>query len=291
VTIVVGIDPVGPNQDVVTLAADLQPLMDADVILATVRPPTIEIPSRGNVDAEWTAFLHERAETALGAAAKFMTDTCGVKPSATRIVVQGSVSRGLRALAAEVGGVSIVIGPGSSGVAGHLALGSVAQSLLHSGETSVALTPAGYASASTTITRLVVGFTGDTASEGVVTTALDLAQVSRTPVDLLTVVIRATRIPAPRLGSDPESAVLQAVTEQAMQAQAQMRQEHPVISGIAVEQADTVQDAMDQFDWRAGDVLVLGSGADGILHRVFLGDTSHQLLRAARVPTLVLPRA
>lgn len=289
-TIVVGIDPIGANHETVALASQLQRLMGADVLLATVRPPTMELPSRGNVDAEWTAYLHEQAQTALASATEELAQFSGALPVEPRIVVHASVSRGLRAVAAEVHATAIVIGPGSSSVVGRLALGSVAQSLLHSGETPVALAPGGYRAESSTITRLVVGFEPDPESQTVVASAVNLARAHMTPVDLLTLVVRVTRIAAPRLGTDPESAVLQAVTEQAMEAQTRLRHEYPAITRGAVEHGDTVQGAMEHFDWRDGDLFVLGSSADGILHRVFLGDTSHHILRAARVPTLVLPR-
>lgn len=181
------------------------------------------------------------------------------------------------------------VNPHANGLPGRLMLGSVAQSLLHSGEVPIALAPSGYANAP--FTRLVVGFEAHPEAESVVQSALELAHGSHATVELLTVVVRVTKITAPRLGHDPEHAVLQAMTEQAQEEQAQMRRRFPAIAGVKIESADSVQGAMDSFDWRAGDLFVLGSSADGLLRRVFLGDTSHQLLRATPVPALVLPRA
>lgn len=288
--IVVGVDPVGPDRDALALAAHLQQLIGGHIVLVSVRPPTIEVPSRGNVDAEWTAYLHEHAQTALDAAEDVLTRARGIAPVETRIVANASVSRGLRAAANDVAASAIVIGSGSRGAARHLHLGSVAQSLLHSGETGIALAPSGYADGATPITRLVVGFEGDRESESVVASALDMARASHAAVELLTVVARVTRIWAPRLGADPERAVLEALIEQAQHEQARMRAQFPAIGGAAIEHADSVQGAIDQFEWRSHDLFILGSSADGILRRVFLGDTSHQLLRSVRVPALVLPR-
>lgn len=289
-TLVVGIDPVGSNHGAVMLAVQLQRLTQADIVLATVRPPTIEIPSRGNVDAEWTAFMHEQAQTALDAAAQTMFEMFGLRPTATRIVTQASVSRGLRALAAEVGATMIIIGPGSSNANGGLVLGSVAQSLLHSGETAVALAPGDGGITSHQTTRLVVGCEPDASAEAVAVAALRLAQLAHIPVVLFTAVVRATRIVAPRLGRDPEHAVLEALTEHAAHVQEQIRRAHPEIIEGFVQQGDSPSEAMAAFAWRPGDVFIVGSSTDGLLHRVFLGDTSHQLLRAARVAALVLPR-
>jgi nucleotide-binding universal stress UspA family protein len=289
-TIVVGIDPTESNDAVIALAARLHRLMRTDVVLATVRPPTIEIPSRGNVDSEWTSFLHAQAQQALESAAQLMKSHGVEEPITTRIVVKTSVSRGLRNLAAEINGTVIAIGTGSTQSTKGLELGSVVQSLLHSGETAVALAPRADQESSTDITRLVVGFEPTAESEAVVASALTMAGVTRVPVELLTVVVRVTRLHAPRLGSDPESDVLQAITEQALQEQARMRAAHPKISAGNVKQADNVRSAMELFEWNSGDLFVLGSSTDGLLRRVFLGDMSHQLLRAASVPVLVMPR-
>lgn len=290
-TLVVGINPVESNQQVVAMAANLHDVMNDDIVLATVRPPTIEIPSRGNVDAEWTAFLHDQAQSALDLAAQSMFETRGLRPVATRIVTNASVSRGLRACATDVDGSAIVIGPGSSSTSSALTLGSVAQSLLHSGETAVALAPGDPDIASSPITRLVVGFEPDASGETVANAALHLARGTDIPVVLFTAVVRTTRIAAPRLGSDPERVVLEVLSEQARAVQAQVRSAHPDIVDGCVEQADSVPEAMAAFPWQSGDVFIVGSSADGFLHRVFLGDTSRQLLRAVRVPALVLPRS
>lgn len=289
-TVVVGIDPAESNEAVIDLAARLHQLIRADIVLATVRPPTIEFPSRGNVDAEWTSFLYEQAQQALEAAAQLLKNYGGLEPVATRIVAKASVSRGLRQLAAEIDGAIIAIGTGSTQLTEGLQLGSVAHSLLHSGETAVALAPHAYQESSTDFTRLVVGFEPTPDSEAIVASALAVAGETGVSVELLTAVVRVTRIPSPRLGFDPESAVLQVIAEHALQEHVRMRAAHPKISAGSVTQGESVREAMEAFDWHSGDLFVLGSSTDGLLRRVFLGDMSHQLLRASSVPVLVMPR-
>ena len=47
---------------------------------------------------------------------------------------------------------------------------------------------------------------------------------------------------------------------------------------------------MDREQWEPTDLLVVASAGGGLLRQVFLGDTTFKILRASRVPTLVLPR-
>jgi nucleotide-binding universal stress UspA family protein len=53
---------------------------------------------------------------------------------------------------------------------------------------------------------------------------------------------------------------------------------------------DEVDDALASFAWQPGDVLAVGSSRSGVLRRVLLGDMTYRLVRAARVPVLVVPR-
>lgn len=55
-------------------------------------------------------------------------------------------------------------------------------------------------------------------------------------------------------------------------------------------QGDTADQAMARFDWQGEDLFVVASSGFGALRRVFLGDTTHKLLRALTVPAIVLPR-
>jgi nucleotide-binding universal stress UspA family protein len=50
------------------------------------------------------------------------------------------------------------------------------------------------------------------------------------------------------------------------------------------------RDAVDDIAWRAGDMLMLGSGAAGPLSQVFLGSAASKILRHAPVPVMILPR-
>ena len=289
--IVVGVSPDESGDDGVTLGAVLSRLLGARITLAYVHPPTIDYPSRGHVDAEWADFLRQRSEATIDRAADILRRDWSIDDIDSTIVARASVAHGLRDAADEVGAVMIVIGPGSEGVDGHLALGSVAHSLLHGGAAAIALAPEGYReTAPDEIRRLVVGFQDTAESEYAVGIAESVARPSGVDVHLLTVVLRMTRILGTRLGRDPERAVMEALVEHETTAQQRYIEasDQPLTGSVV--HGDTAGRAMARFDWQDTDVFVAASSSLGVLSRVFLGDLTHKLLRACTVPAVVLPR-
>ena len=288
-TIVVGVGADDTKADAVALGAVTSQLLDESVTLVHVHPPTIDYSNVGHVDAEWAAYLREQSDDVLAAATTQLTKLGWSGAVERRVVSARAVSRGLMKVAEELGSLAIVIGPGLQAHDGHVAMGSIAQSLLHGGSCAILMAPEGYqASVPHALGRLVVGFQDTEESRRAVAAAHLIAQAAGVSVELLTVVSRATRIFTPRLGRDPESAVMQALVEREMQAQDQVLAEQG-IAGVVV-QGDTVGQAMSAFNWRADDLFVLASSTAGPLQRVLLGDSSHKLVRASSSPVLVLPR-
>lgn len=289
--IVVGVSPDESGEDGLALGALLARLLDARITLAFVHPPTMDYPSLGNVDAEWESFLRERSAAALDHAAEILRTQWSIDDVDTLVVARTSVGHGLRDAADEVGALVIVIGPGSEGVDGHLALGSVAHSLLHGGAAAVALAPEGYREvAPDAIERLVVGFQDTPESEYAVTIAESVARPHGLPLHLLTVVLRMTRILGARIGRDPERMVMEALVEHEWAAQQGFIDRSGLPLTGSVVEGDTAGRAMSRFDWQDADVFVAASSSLGVLSRVFLGDLTHKLLRACTVPAVVLPR-
>jgi nucleotide-binding universal stress UspA family protein len=251
----------------------------------------MDYPSMGNVDAEWEAFLRQRSHDALTHAASILRDDWSIGEVDTLVVARSSVGHGLRDAADEVGALVIVIGPGSEGVDGHLALGSVAHTLLHGGAAAVALAPEGYREiAPESIQRLVVGFQDTPESEYAVGIAESVARPHDLPLHLLTVVLRMTRILGARIGRDPERMVMEALMEHERAAQQGFLERSGLPATGSVVEGDTAGRAMSRFDWQDSDVFVAASSSLGLLSRVFLGDLTHKLLRACTVPAVVLPR-
>lgn len=290
--LLVGVAPDDSGRDALALGAVLAPLAQARLVLANVRPLTMDHPGMGNVDAEWAAFVIDRANAAVDEARTRLAQEWAITDVDTFVHPDRSVGHGLRRLADDLDAAMVVLGPAPGGQAGRVSLGSAADLLLHSSSAAVALAPEGYReTAPDAISRIVVGFRDTPEAHLAVESACIAGELLGLPVHLLTVILRVTRIVGSRLGRDPERALLDALTEQERFAQQRYLRDEgtPVITGSVV-RGDTADRAISRFDWQEGDVFVLGSSSAGPLRRVFLGDMTHRLVRAASVPTIVLPR-
>ena len=288
-TVIVGISDDDTSADAVVLGALTAKLLQESVTLVHVHPPTVDYPSMGHVDAEWAEYLSEQSREALDGAEAQLAHVGFDGHVDQRVISSRAVSRGLMRLADELQSRAIVIGPGLRTHDGHVAMGSIAQSLLHGGNCAILMAPESYQkNAPAELGRLVVGFQDTEESRQAVTAAHAIAALAGVSMELLTVVSRSTRIFNPRLGRDPESVVMKAIVEQAMRAQDHIFREQG-IPGVVV-QGDSVEEAMAEFDWRAHDLFVLASSTAGALQRVLLGDSSHKLVRASTTPVLVMPR-
>jgi nucleotide-binding universal stress UspA family protein len=294
--ILVGLSSDDNALDQLALAGLLAETLGATVTCVYVQPPRVASTRHGGVDAEWVAYLQDEADLVISGATSWVN---GTRPSVdfhTRVIDERSVSRGLRRISAELGCDAIVIGPGSHGGAGHIGLGSVAHNLLHTSLVPVFLAPQGFAALATaSIDRLVIGFRDTTESHRIAERALIYAQQLNVDAELLTFVLRSTKISGARIGRDPEAMVMAAVVEREEEALSAFVQQNPAVFGTdrvssVVIQGNDATDAMSKYHWHRGDLFVLASSATEILNRVFLGSNTHALLRACTMPAVVVPR-
>ncbi len=281
--------------DQLALAGLLAHTLPATVPGVYVQSPRFDATRMRGVDAEWVAYRQQEADEVLARASTAMTASWPNVVFGTRVIDEKSASRGLRKIGAELGCDAIVIGPGSHGGEGHIGLGSVAHNLLHTSSVPVFLAPKGFASYTPdSIDRLVIGFRDTPESHRVAERALGYAQRLDVSAELLTLVIRSTKISGARIGRDPEAMVMAAVIEQEEEALAAFIEHNPMVFGTGrvssvVIQGESAADAMSKCNWRAGDLFVLASSATETLNRVFLGSNTHALLRACTIPAVVVP--
>lgn len=289
--ILVGVSSDDAGSDAVALGAVLSRLLDASLVLAYVHPPTSEVPGMDHVDAEWAAYLQDRADATLDRATTQLATDWRIVDVETTTVASPSVSRGLRREARGMEATITVLGPCRGAQAGRIGIGSIASSLLHGGETAVGLAPEGYReSAPESVGRLVIGFRGTPESRAVLATAHEIAQRRGIPVHLLTAVIRTTWISGSSLRGDPERAVLDSLEQQEHAAQARaIADTDPAIVGDVI-QADSAEQACEAFPWRSDDLFVTASSRYGPVRRVLLGDVAYKLLRSCPAPAIVMPR-
>jgi nucleotide-binding universal stress UspA family protein len=295
--ILIGVNPDDAGDDALALGAVLARLTSARIVLTHIHPPPFEFPSLSSVDAEWMAFVEERAFAVTERARIRLATDWGVTDVHTCIRSHQSRGRGLLAAEKEFDARIVVIGPAPGAPKGKISLGSMADRLLHGSSAAVALAPEGYReSAPEHIDRLVVGFRGTEESELAVQTALRLVagapdQTVTPLVHLLTIIVRSTRIMGSRAGRNAEDAMLDRIAEFESNVQQDFIANlvNPDVKGSVV-RGDNADRALSRFDWQDSDMFVLASSTEGPLHRVVMGDMTHRLLRNSDVPALVLPR-
>jgi nucleotide-binding universal stress UspA family protein len=282
------------SRDALALGLALARSVGARPVVAHVRPESWRSPGRGQVDAEWDAYLERRAQEILAETVAERAEELLALGAETDVGHHRSSGSGLDEIAARRGAGAIVIGSAPGGASGLIRSGSTAEKLLHGAGVVVALAPTGYREVATErITRVVVAVESGS-EETQVGPVVELVGRHGIGVDLLTVVRRATRIYTTQLGPDAEAELIAALRAEAESA---LERAAAVAHGLGVEVrgrhvvvGDEVDDALASFAWQPGDVLAVGSSRSGVLRRVLLGDMTYRLVRAARVPVLVVPR-
>ena len=262
-TLVVGYAPDGRGGAVLHLAGMLARSMQDDlVVCAVVASPWPRGSAQG--DSEYGRFLDGMARAALERARARLP---GDVAAASIVHHARSAPAGLLEVAERRGAAMIVVG-----TSGHPAIGSVTARLLHGSPLPVALAPHGFRSRpGVRVERVTAAFGG---SEGLVAAAAALAAELRAPLRIASFAVPAH---AP-FDADLVDEWVHEVETAAGQA--------PAVVG----HGSSWEEAIDDVEWRDGDVLVVGSSSAAPAARVFLGSRASRIIRHSPVPVLVVPR-
>ena len=158
------------------------------------------------------------------------------------------------------------------GTSGQPAIGSVTARLLHGSPVPVALAPHGFRSRpGARVERVTAAFGG---SAGLVDAAGAVAATLAAPLRIASF---AVPVHAP-FAADLLERWAQELEAAAGQA--------PAVVGHGA----SWQQAIDDVEWRDGDVLVVGSSSAAPPARVFLGSRASRIIRHSPVPVIVVPR-
>jgi nucleotide-binding universal stress UspA family protein len=158
------------------------------------------------------------------------------------------------------------------GTSGHPAIGSVTARLLHGSPVPVALAPHGFRSRpADRVERVTAAFGG---AEGLVDAA---AAVAASLGASLRVASFAVHAHAPFAAGRSERSLQEIETAAA---------NTPAVVGHGA----SWEEAIDDVEWRDGDVLVVGSSSAAPAARVFLGSRASRIIRHSPVPVVVVPR-
>jgi nucleotide-binding universal stress UspA family protein len=287
-TIVIGFDGSDCGEDALALGLVLCRATGASPVVAVVYPEQYPI-GVGRVDAEWVAYLEERAEELLQRARRVLGD--GVAAD-YRTVSAASESRGLHELAEREQAEVVVIGSTHRGPLGRTYPGSTGDRLLQGSAWPVAVAPRGLREDPPPALRTIAVASLDTPeAHEALDFAAALAQRSGARLRLLSVLPSRAEVFAPVVGRDAEAAfasrareVFQAALDHALAGLGgRVEATGELLEGDVV-------DALATLDRRDADLLVCGSRGYGPIRRVLLGGVSSRLLRRAACPLLVVPR-
>jgi nucleotide-binding universal stress UspA family protein len=207
-----------------------------------------------------------------------------------------SSAAGLLDLVEERGARLLTLGSSTAGVFGHVVLGSVSSRLLHSSPVPVALAPRGFrCKPGARVARVTVAY-GGSSSEDLLVAAATVASRVGVPLRLVSFAVRAMPEYTTTLGTEPEQPVLDqwmaGLRKTAQEALTQVRQldRPPEPIDCVIGRGNDWSEALDDVEWRDGDVLVVGSSALGPLARVFLGSRAAKIIRHSPVPVVVVAR-
>ena len=262
-TLVVGYAPDARSGAVLDLAGMLARSAQEDAVVCAVVPSPWPRGS-AQVDSEYGRVLDGMAEAALERARERLP---GDVAAAFLVHHARSAPAGLLEVAEHREAAMIVVG-----TSGHPAIGSVTARLLHGSPVPVALAPHGFRSRpGARVERVTAAFGG---SAGLVDAAAAVADRLRAPLR-----IASFAVPVP--GTSGVELVERWVEEIATAAG-----QAPAVVGRGA----SWEEAIDDVEWRNGDVLVVGSSSAAPVARVFLGSRASRIIRHSPVPVVVVPR-
>jgi nucleotide-binding universal stress UspA family protein len=287
--IVIGFDGTDSGEDALALGLLLARATRAVPLVAIVHPQEYPI-GIGRVDAEWVAYMHERAEQLLGRARRLVPGDAGAE---FREVAAPSESRGLHDLAEQEEADMVVVGSSHRGPLGRTFPGSTGDRLLQGSATPVAVAPRGLRERPPDgLGTIAVAYVGTPEAARALEAAVDLAGRMGARLRLVSVMPRPAEIFMPVVGRDAEEAFMARTRELFRGAldDALARVGGRVEATAELLEGEVV-DTLATLDRRDADLLVCGSRAYGPLRRVLLGGVSSRLLRRAALPLVVVPRS
>jgi nucleotide-binding universal stress UspA family protein len=293
-TVVAGCIAKDSGNDALELAALLARSSGEDVVVAVVVAAAWP-PSTERVDADYRAYLTQRGEQSIAQAKAWMP--ADVK--ATFVVHHAaSIPTGLVEVAQQHDASVLVLGSSESGGLGNVALGSVADRIVHSSPVPVALAPRGFqAEPGGRVRRVTVAFDGSSRDRALVRTAAEYSGRTAATLRVASFSVRPKMLFAATLAGAGEDLVVdewsRRTTKVINEELDHLRSLPDVPSRLEVVIGDGHgwREAIGEARWSLGDVLVVGSSSHGPLASVFLGSRASKIVRYAPVPVIAMPRA
>jgi nucleotide-binding universal stress UspA family protein len=188
----------------------------------------------------------------------------------------------------------VALGSSSAGLLGLVSLGGVAERILHSSDTPVALAPIGYStSPGATVSRLTVAFGRADHDSELLTRSAATAKETGATMRVACFAVRPLTAAAGSIESSAEDLV---VGSWAKDLESDIARALSGAGGRVATRVETVvgqggswAEALSDVSWVPGEVLVVGVSSSSV-SRLFLGSHASKIVRNAGVPVLLLPR-
>jgi nucleotide-binding universal stress UspA family protein len=289
VTILVGYPTNRRAKAVLSLAGMLARSNGEDVVVCTVLPRPW-LPGIVREDAEFRVYIDELADSALALARADMPKDVAVQFTT---IHARSTPTGLLEAAKQHNASAIVVGS-AMGLIEHITVSSIADRLLHSSPIPVAIATRGFRAAGSKVNRVTLAFAGSEQSYALVEAAESLAAQLGAELRLASFAVELSPPETVRFRTE-ESAVIAEWTKKIRSAAAvAVEGEEEAgrrVPELVIGYGQDWEEALDDIEWRPGDLLVIGSSESGPVARVFLGSRATKIIRHTPVPVIVVPRA
>lgn len=291
--ILIGVTADESWRDALALGASLCRTHKAELVLAHIYPVPYDFASRDpSGTPEWVGHLTQGADALIAEAIEHLNQEYGIETYETTVAGNRSAAAGLLEVADEFDVQRIVIGASPGAPVGRFQVGSTAHELFSGSTVAIAIAPAGFRHvAAPTLSGLVFSFRHGEESLAILRQAGEIAAETGLPLTMLTVLLRH-RSYGKRIAGLDEDTVMDDLQADAIERMTEAAKVLP--PGVEAKQeivvGDTIQSAIQQRKWDPNELLTLPSSTGGLLHRVFLGQTTYKLIRATPNPAVVWPR-
>ena len=256
-------------------------------VIATVYPEEHPL-GAGHVDVEWATYVREQAESIQDEARVKVGDA-----ALYRSIASTSAAHGLADLADDLEAVVVIVGTTQETGLTRALLGSSTERLLHGATAPVTVVPSGWRhSAPDRISSIGVAYVDTRDAREALRMSVRVALRIPARLTLYSVLGQSSERYSYLVGRTDEQAVLdkarnsfrKALEFAAAGVPSELETRTELLEGSVVE-------ALAALDTDDVDVLVCGSRGYGPARRVLLGGVSSRLIRRARLPVVVVPRA
>ena len=290
-THLVGYSPHSADTGAIELACQLARAESAPVHALTVVPRGWETVAGSATDGDFEQWAAEEGEDCATAALAELAKHPDVASTATWVTGR-SVPAEILNQARMLNATMIVVGSGDEGPVGEVTLTSKVDRLLHSSHLPVAIAPRDYLpAADARVTRITLAFRDDDATWKLLDQVAEISVRVGAELRLLTVALRNRSMVTSPVRSN-EKLVFERLLQQVGAAQAEAvahLADGGVTATAVVATGKSWREALRSVEFRAGDVLVVGSSSTIGLSSVFLGSSAAKVVRNSPVPVVVVP--